>query len=233
MGRGDGRKIETITVEHDGRKVSFSLRMKKVADATLFVVRHFQDDPPLKIRVEGADIDEVRQAARDQAKQQMSLRWVPFLYIAVEGSSAVPLKEAEAGITRNCDLRIKYRVVEVADRPDGRGTYWRYAKTADEVEEGHYYFTGYQIENGLPDTGLKPDKSEKWERPPSHLDEMRSLIPDNEANRAAVDSIVDAVEHLRKRLKDFLSPEEIIHTLTNLSQIKLLGEPEGNKEGKQ
>lgn len=176
--------------------VSIELRMEKKTKQT--------EEPPhptidvrfelvckeLEIRMEGTDIECLRQALWGVLDKKFEVKWEHFFLVEIDhqrpwgGGDGTGLTFSYKGVYRGTTWDGKYLMKEW-DGSDMKIKVW---------------------------PGTFTDKGGK----------IIACIEDNPMNRSALDEFSKRIDTLRKMLADFLRPEVIMQTLTNLAGLALL-----------
>lgn len=144
----------------------------------------------LDIKMEGTDIEALRQAMWGVLDKKFEVKWEHFFLVEID-------QHRPWGGGDGTGLTFSYKGVY-------RGTTWD-GKYLMKEWDGH-------------DMKIKVWPGEFTDRGGKII----ACIPDNEMNRAALDEFSKRIDELRKRLAEFLTPERIMDTLTNLAGMALL-----------
>lgn len=155
----------------------------------------------LKARLEGTDIECLRAGMWAMLDEHYAIKWER--YYLVEVKKQHPYGADGVGLT------FSYKDIH-------KGTTWD-GKVLMKIYRGGSYGNSDRIEpwpGEFKDTGGN----------------VIACIPDNEMNRAALKEFSRRIDVLREKLAEFLTPERIMETLTNMSGFALLppappGEP--------
>jgi len=144
----------------------------------------------LDIKMEGTDIEVLRQAMWGALDKKFEVKWEHFFLVEID-------QQRPWGGGDGTGLIFSYKGVY-------RGTTWDGKFLMKE-------WSGHEMKikvwpGAFTDSGGK----------------IIACIEDNEMNRAALDEFSKRIDELRKRLAEFLTPERIMQTLTNLAGVALL-----------
>lgn len=141
----------------------------------------------------GTDIEALRAGMWAMLDKKFEIKWERYYLVEVDRHH--PYQGLGAGLT------FSYRDIH-------KGTTWD-GKVLMKIWRGGSYGSGDRIE---PWPGEFTNKAGK----------VIACIPETDMNTAALEEFSKRVDELRKRLAEFLTPERIMETLTNLSGFALL-----------
>lgn len=187
------QKTGEFKVERDGKEYKVLIRMRvdehglpKIANGALSLTAECDE---LGIKVEGTDKDTMIAKVKEIVSKTGTLKWERWLEVQLEKFNEITRTESEE---RDSMLRIKYDVIERANI----GTEDELWKDIAEYERGQrsvdksYWNRGCE---GLP-RGIRKQKLVSGLRDGNRLrndSEMAVYIPDTDANRQALDDLMD------------------------------------------
>lgn len=145
-------------------------------------------------KLEGTDIETLRAAMWSMLDKKFEIKWEPYYLVEV-----LPQRPWSGSVGEG--LIFSYKDVY-------KGTTWD-GKNLLKIYRGGSYGNGTKIE---PWPGEFKNKAGK----------VIACIPRNEVNTAALEEFAKRIIILRKKLAEFLAPENIASTLTNLAGFALL-----------
>lgn len=201
----DGRKYKEVKTRVRNKTVKVELIMEKTtkqseeAPHPLDTVKFELRCSEIEQKLEGTDIEALRAAMWAMLDKKFEIKWERYYLVEVERQH--PYRGSGAG------LMFSYKDIH-------KGTTWD-GKTLMKIWRGGAYGNSDRIE---PWPGEFTNKAGK----------VIACIPDTEMNRAALEEFSRRIDELRKRLSEFLTPERIMETLTNMAGMALL--PPASKE---
>lgn len=217
-----GKKIDTWKVTHEGVTVEFPVFMHKGdhtdSGKTIFRAEIKEYD----LRGSDTDADKLRAYMVTEFRKRLSINWRPMLRVCFGGQMEPLLAEGIHGESRvrfRSDSKLKMRVERLWVGEDfmGNPLYCENRTQPDEDDR----FSKSNVRQASPDVGLID--TEWWSSARVRdADGVAALIPDTAENRVAVQRIIDGMEKLCDRLREFLRPEQIETTLALVSQNMLL-----------
>lgn len=157
-------------------------------------------------------IDTFEKRFRAAVTKEVTVTWAPYLQIEVSGSSALEdtrpiyawIGRVDDKLRNNNDLRLDLSIavhrVEIGVASTGEERH-RSSRTQGRVQAGR------------PTTGIE---TARWHGKGAAV---TALVPDTEANRAALEALRAGMHTLTAKLLEFLHPDRIEHTLANAGKL--------------
>lgn len=198
----DGKKYKEVKTRIRNKTVKIELRMEKTTKQSS-EAPHPLDTVKLELHcaelgqvLEGTDIVALKDAMWAMLDKKFEIKWERYYLVEVERQHPYSAS--------GCGLMFSYKDVH-------KGTTWD-GKNLMKIWRGGSYGNGDRIE---PWPGEFTNKAGK----------VIACIPDNERNRMALEEFSKRIDTLREKLAEFLTPEKIMQTLTNLAGFALLPPP--------
>lgn len=200
----DRKQVPTgETITHVGeRKIEVDLFLEKktednktpphALDDVKFIAKCRNSDYKVDIEIEGTDIEAVRAAVWAELDARFEIKWHDYYKVYLDNSRIY--------IGRGEGMDFYYDEV-------WKGITWEGKELLKEWSRGHDYH--YKIS---PWPGKFTDRNGN----------VIACIPRNDMTEQALKEFGEKIAKMREVLKQYLKPEEIMATLTNMSGLKLL-----------
>jgi hypothetical protein len=199
----EGEEPETIS-RVDERKIPVEVFMAKEmdeaktpphpVDKVWFVVKCKQSQYKVNFTIEGPDITCLKDQAWSLLDERFEIEWFEYYLVTI---SPARIYEGQGD-----GLELSYKSV-------WKGITWEGKVLLKEYHRGRDYDDNYRI---------KPWPGKFTERDGTVI----ACIPENDMTKSALDEFCKKIVMVREALEKMVTPEAIMHTLTNISGLKLL-----------
>lgn len=212
MARLPGRKLDTWQYRKDAQVIDVPVRL---VDDYFTVMM-----PEMGIDEDAATLSELKAKVFAILDEKLKLEWKPYLYITVTGSTAIlktkPVDEdnfdwEKASAAERREFGASDREIELSLHVNVEV----YSLTTDPTGKKLQKRSNWTPHGGWPETGVDPS----WR---SEDPTQRALIPDTPEAREALNILSRDLQKLNDRLCEVLGPKQIVKTLANAVQGKLL-----------
>jgi hypothetical protein len=226
MARGDGRRIDTFAISHEGKKHTCFLymvqpprpgaptRFRGECPGLELSLSHYEH-PETRARTPYTDIDPLRKDLEKEVKAAATVVWEDWLYLDLGGSfDEVDWASSALYAEPNVSLRLTVRPVQLTGSREGGDERYRWGHLQRTTPTSH------AIHKGQPEVTGKDhvDKNDTLER--SHL------VPDTPENRRALERLVGDLQSHCTGLAKALDAGQLAESLRALA-----GRPAAKKKG--
>ncbi len=218
QGRGlrIGKRVVSFTYTENGQHIPWCIKIAKLSDigstfSEQIVYLTHQEMPDGKLlTVIGDEAEEVRVEVERLLKNRFDLQWSPVIAIRIDqdGRSSATWDDWR-GYQAERKLEFSFNLYEVATRHDGTSVYRGWIPPV----AGRLARAAEQVHDGMPSGTVIPFTPDAFDK---------------------LTHISDAINTLRERLSDLLSPALVQATLANVRAIGLPAPDEGKpKHGRR
>lgn len=201
----------------DGDKpIHVEVRLENADDRLLFVARVISPDPAYKLPVDvkwsSPSLDELHQLVRDGLDRVVQVMtgasWEDWLEVRVSG------RDSYGSPINGRQLEMEYSTIKRGMHPAFPGKVFRLLESHNMVGD----FPSPKEAN-KPDPDVETPKSDNWWDNLGGRDIRYeySYVKDTPENRAALDSVIEAMRQLHVRLSEVLRQDSVIHFLAGVN----------------